>query len=114
MIHELDTVALNHDIIDYGLKEGDLGAVVHCYEDGEAFEVEFVDFDGKTIALLTLNKEEIRQLSGRQVLHVRELLPHRGINMLNSSFGAWKNTDHLELKNGVDHYIRNLRKARTF
>ena len=30
MIHELETVALNHDIIDYGLKKGDLGAVVHC------------------------------------------------------------------------------------
>lgn len=75
MIHELETVALTHDINEYGLEDGDLGAIVHCYEDGEAFEVEFVDFDGKTIALLTLNKEDIRQLSGRQVLHVRELLP---------------------------------------
>ncbi|HLP45604.1 MAG TPA: hypothetical protein VK469_06645 [Candidatus Kapabacteria bacterium] len=33
---------------------------------------------------------------------------------INSSFGVWENTDHPELKNGVDHYIRNLRKARTF
>lgn len=32
---------------------------------------------------------------------------------INSSFGAWKNTDHPELKNGADQYIRNLRKART-
>lgn len=75
MIHELETVALTHDIDEHGLKDGDLGAVVHCYEDGDAFEVEFVDFDGKTIALLTLNREDIRSLSGRQVLHVRELLP---------------------------------------
>ena len=33
---------------------------------------------------------------------------------INSSFGAWKNTEHPELKNSVDHYIENLRKARTF
>jgi len=57
------------------LEDGDLGAVVHCYEDGDAFEVEFIDFDGKTIALLTLNREDIRQLGGRKVFHVRELLP---------------------------------------
>lgn len=75
MIRELETVALTHDIDLHGLKDGDIGAVVHCYEDGGAFEVEFVDFDGKTIALLTLNREDIRSLGGRQVLHVRELLP---------------------------------------
>jgi len=75
MIRELETVALTHDIDVYGLKDGDLGAVVHCYEDGDAVEVEFVDFDGKTIALLTLNREDIRSLGGRKVLHVRELLP---------------------------------------
>ncbi|MDQ1350582.1 MAG: hypothetical protein QG657_884 [Acidobacteriota bacterium] len=33
---------------------------------------------------------------------------------INSSFGAWKNNDHPELKGGVDHNIGNLRKARTF
>lgn len=32
---------------------------------------------------------------------------------INSSFGAWENTDHPELKDGADQYIRNLRKART-
>ena len=42
MIRELDTVVLTHDIEEYGLKEGDIGAVVYCYSDGNAFEVEFV------------------------------------------------------------------------
>jgi len=42
MIQELDTVVLTHDIEEYGLKQGDVGAVVHCYSDGAAFEVEFV------------------------------------------------------------------------
>jgi hypothetical protein len=46
---------------------------VHCYKDEAAFEVEFVATDGKTIALLTLRQTDIRPISGREVLHVREL-----------------------------------------
>ena len=78
MISELDIIALTHDIARNDLKQGDIGAVVHCYKDDDAFEVEFVSVDGKTIALLTLNREDIRPLGGREtreVLHVRELLP---------------------------------------
>jgi len=74
MINELDTVALTHDIAKYGLEQGDIGAVVHCYQDNDAFEVEFVTADGKTIALLTLNREDIRPIAGKEVLHARELL----------------------------------------
>jgi len=73
MIQELDTVVLTHDISEYGLERGDVGAVVHCYKDGFAFEVEFVTADGKTIALLMLNQTDIRPISGREVLHTREL-----------------------------------------
>ncbi len=73
MISELDTVVLTHDIVTHRLKKGDIGAVVHCYEDDNAFEVEFVTADGKTVALLTLNCEDIRPIAGREVLHVREL-----------------------------------------
>jgi hypothetical protein len=78
MINELDIVALTHDIAGYGLKQGDIGAVVHCYQVEAAFEVEFVAVDGKTIALLTLNRADIRPIGGiehREVLHVRELVP---------------------------------------
>lgn len=73
MIRELEAVALTHDIDEHSLKQGDIGAVVHCYKDGSAFEVEFVTAEGKTIALLTLNRTDVRQISGREVLHVREL-----------------------------------------
>ena len=75
MIRELDTVVLTHDIEEHSLKQGDIGAVVHCYSDGAAFEVEFVTAEGKTIALLTLNLGDVRPLSGREILHVRELTP---------------------------------------
>ena len=73
MIRELDTVVLTHDVDEYGLKQGDIGAVVHCYSDSAAFEVEFVTAEGRTIALLTLNRADIRPIGGREVLHVREL-----------------------------------------
>ena len=73
MFRELDTVVLTHDIDEYGLKQGDVGAVVHCYSDGAAFEVEFVTAEGRTIALLMLSQADIRPSGGREVLHVREL-----------------------------------------
>lgn len=73
MIGELDTVVLTHDIDEYGLKEGDIGAIVHCYSDGHAFEVEFVTAEGRTIAVLTLTSSDIRLMSNREILHVREI-----------------------------------------
>ncbi len=60
MIQELDTVVLTHDIQEKGLRMGDRGAVVHCYSDAQAFEVEFVNAAGQTIALLTLTDEDIQ------------------------------------------------------
>jgi len=73
MIHELDTVVLTHDIEEHDLKQGDIGAVVHRYGDGTAFEVEFVTAEGRTVALLTLAKADIRPMGSKEILHVREL-----------------------------------------
>ena len=73
MIEELDSVVLTHDVDENGLKEGDVGAVVHRYPEGKAFEVEFVAAGGKTIAQLTLEESDIRPISSSEILHVREL-----------------------------------------
>lgn len=59
MIQELDTVLLTHDLPESGLSKGARGAVVHCYSDGKAFEVEFVNADGSTIAVETLTSADI-------------------------------------------------------
>lgn len=72
MIHELDTVVLTHDIDEHGLRRGDVGAVVHCYDDGAAFEVEFVTAKGRTVALLTLTGMDIRAMKESEILHARE------------------------------------------
>jgi hypothetical protein len=73
MIKELDTVVLVRDLDEYELKEGDIGAVVHCYAGGNAFEVEFVTAEGRTVAVLTLTTDDIRPMKAREILHVREL-----------------------------------------
>jgi hypothetical protein len=75
MIRELDTVVLVGDLEEYGLRHGDVGAVVHCYKDGAAFEVEFVTGEGETVAVLTLTQHDIRAMHNQEILHVRALSP---------------------------------------
>jgi hypothetical protein len=75
MIRELDLVVLANDIEGYNLKAGDVGAVVHCYDDNIGYEVEFVTAEGKTIAVLTLNAADIRPIGHAEILHVREVSP---------------------------------------
>jgi hypothetical protein len=73
MIKELDTVVLKHDIAKHGLVAGDIGVVVHCYTDGDAYEVEFVTAEGITIAVLTLTSKDVRLMNNKEILHVREV-----------------------------------------
>lgn len=62
MIQELTCIALTHEIPEHGLEKGDLGTVVHRYDSGRAFEIEFLAGDGSTIAVLTLERNELRPL----------------------------------------------------
>jgi hypothetical protein len=73
MIEELDTVVLSRDIPEHGLKQGDIGAVVHCYKSGEVYEVEFITGQGETVGVVTLNNEAMRPMRAKEILHVREL-----------------------------------------
>ncbi len=72
-MRELDTVVLARDVEQHGLRQGDIGAVVHRYREGEAFEVEFVTGEGQTVAVLTLSRSDVRPMDGREILHVRAL-----------------------------------------
>ena len=74
MIQELDTVILTHDMPDHGLKQGDMGAIVHCYPDGAAFEVEFMTKEGHTTAVLTLTDEDIRPMNQTEkTIHILDV-----------------------------------------
>ncbi len=72
-IKELDAVALTSDLPDRDLKRGDVGTAVLVHRNGEAFEVEFVGYDGHTVALLTLEQTQVRPLRANDVPHAREL-----------------------------------------
>jgi hypothetical protein len=72
-IKELDTVALTSDLPEHGLKRGDVGAVVLVHGNRAAFEVEFVAYDGHTVALLTLEPAKLRALRESDIPHAREL-----------------------------------------
>ncbi len=61
-IKQYDVVALTVDLPKENLWSGQVGAVVEVYNDGEAFEVEFVDKDGQTYGLLTLRPDQLMVL----------------------------------------------------
>lgn len=62
-----DSVALLEDLPKENLWRGQVGAVVEVYKNGEAFEVEFVDSNGKTYGLLALRNDQIMLLQHEAV-----------------------------------------------
>ncbi len=73
MIREHDRVVLKTPVTAEGLEAGDVGAVVHVYRDGQAYEVEFVTLEGKTAAVVTLEADQVRPVHKREITHAREL-----------------------------------------
>lgn len=73
MIKEHDRIVLLKDLPEDGLQAGDVGTVIHIHRQGEAFEVEFMTLDGRTVAVVTLLSSQIRTVSKRDITHVREL-----------------------------------------
>lgn len=68
----LETVVLERDLAENGLKKGDLGAVVQVYEP-DGLEVEFVTAAGKTKALLTLTVRDVRPVRDTDLIAVRSV-----------------------------------------
>jgi len=69
---ELETVVLDRDLPEHGLRRGDLGAVVQAYEP-DGLEVEFVTASGRTQALVTLKVSDVRAVSDEDLISVRTL-----------------------------------------
>ena len=61
MFDDLETVALTVDLPAQGLTRGNVGTLVQVYGP-DAFEVEFVDNDGRTYALATLTADQLLRL----------------------------------------------------
>lgn len=74
MIQELDLVALLSDRPATSLRRGDVGTVVHIYSSNDLYEVEFVNANGDTVAVETLNANEVIPVDlGRVILHYNDL-----------------------------------------
>ena len=73
MIKEHDRVILMKDLPAEGLVGGDVGTVVHIYPSGVAFEVEFMTLNGDTVAVVTIDSQDVREAGQRDLPHAREL-----------------------------------------
>lgn len=73
MISEHDRVVLTAPVPKERLEIGDVGTVVHVYQDGKAFEVEFTTLDGQTAAVATVEASQVRPVTSREITHAREL-----------------------------------------
>lgn len=58
---QFDVVTLAVDLLDGNLRRGMKGVVIDVYhQPDEAYEVEFCDDEGKTLALLALTSEQLK------------------------------------------------------
>ncbi|MEX2286897.1 MAG: DUF4926 domain-containing protein [Planctomycetaceae bacterium] len=69
---EHEPVVLTRSLPEFGLEAGDVGVIVHVYEAGKGFEVEFVAGSGATLAVVTLDADDVRSVATREILHVRD------------------------------------------
>lgn len=72
MIKEHDRVVIIADLPEHDLKAGDVGVIVHIYNDGEAYELEIFALDGRTLDVVTVEASQIRPVKPNDVLHIRE------------------------------------------
>ncbi len=73
MIKEHERIVLTASVPAERLQPGDVGTVVHVYENGRAYEVEFVTLDGRTAAVVTLEAGQVRPINPGEIAHAREL-----------------------------------------
>jgi Domain of unknown function (DUF4926) len=70
MINELDLVALKRPQPDHRLELGAVGTVVMVHDGG--YTLEFVAFDGDTVAIVTVPADDVRPLRPGELAYVHE------------------------------------------
>ncbi len=61
-LKEYDVVRLIRPLPEHQLSSGATGAVVMVYASPVAYEVEFTDGQGRTIAIVTLREEDLQRV----------------------------------------------------
>ncbi len=73
MIKEHSRIVLTASLPAHGLVVGDVGTVVHVYEDGRAYEVEFFTLDRHTADVVTVEASQVRPVARREMVHSRPM-----------------------------------------
>jgi len=71
MIEEHDRIVLTESLPKSDPQAGDVGTVVHVYDEGTAYEVEFFYLDGRTVAVETISASAVRPVAPTDITHVR-------------------------------------------
>ena len=77
---EFDLVVLQDNTTNERLKAGDVGTILTVYNDGKAFEVEFVTLTGELVAVETLLPHQIRTVRASEVMAVRDTIQKEETN----------------------------------
>jgi hypothetical protein len=72
-MREHDRVVLVSDVPGEKLTAGDVGTIVHVHAAERAYEVEFVALDGETVAVVTLERNQLRPVQHREITHARKV-----------------------------------------
>ncbi|GAB3500327.1 DUF4926 domain-containing protein [Spirosoma knui] len=72
-MNEFDLVVLQEEITGGRLKAGDVGTILTVYNEGQAFEVEFVTLTGEPVAIETLLPHQIRSVRASELMAVRDM-----------------------------------------
>ena len=72
MLSETDIVVLAVDLPQYHLQSGDVGTIVLVHERG-GYEVEFITLDSETVAVTSLEADQVRPIARREIAHVRAI-----------------------------------------
>lgn len=72
MIGEHDNVVLTVDLPERRLRRGDVGMVVLLHGD-RGYEVEFVALNGETLAVMSLERSQVRPVGGGDIAHARSV-----------------------------------------
>jgi 3-dehydroquinate synthase class II len=73
IIEEFEDVVLVEDLPKYGLRAGDIGVIVDIHGNHTGYTVEFMTRAGTTVAVVTLNSNQIRAIGEREMLQSRPL-----------------------------------------
>jgi hypothetical protein len=73
MVQEHERIVLTADLPAQGLRAGDVGTVVHVYNEGRAYEVEFVSLDGETSIVATVESSQLRPVQKQEFAHARQV-----------------------------------------